>query len=435
MYENLNVEYKQEYSDTIKKSVVAFANTNGGIIYIGVTDDGTAIGIEDIDTVLLQITNSIRNSITPDITLFTTCDIACFNGVHIIKVEVQKGTACPYYITNKGLRPEGVFIRQGAASVPASEAAILRMIKDSDGDSYEELRSTTQNLTFEAMKIAFKQERLEFGTTQQRTLHLLNETSIYTNLALLLSEQCPHTIKLAVFNGRTKGNFQDRKECSGSLFSQLEEAFSYISLFNKTKATITGLYRQENQDYPAEAIREALVNTIVHRDYSFSGSSLISIFDDRIEFVSIGGLPKGISQEDIMLGISELRNPRLANIFYRLKLIEAYGSGIPKITACYETSSRKPTIETSPNAFKITLPNTNVIIYEAEEKRPHLTAREQDVAYLFSKKESIIRKDVEQELTVSQPMAVKLLRQLTDKEVIKKIGDGKNTRYELSGKS
>lgn len=134
--------------------------------------------------------------------------------------------------------------------------------------------------------------------------------------------------------------FKERREFSGSLLHQLEDAYEFIDRFNITRAEFKDLDRIDMRDYPSEAIRETLLNAIVHRDYSFSGSTLISIFDDRIEFVTIGGLVKGISLNDILLGVSILRNEHLANIFYRLKLIEAYGTGMPNIGKSEKAQSR-----------------------------------------------------------------------------------------------
>lgn len=238
--------------------------------------------------------------------------------------------------------------------------------RETCGDSYEESRSLDQNLTFHKAGDFFKKRKVEFEKPQMRTLHLIGEDDMYTNLAFLLSEQCTHTIKLAVFEGSKKSVFKDRRELSGSLLEQLEEAFTFIDRYNRTRAEFSGLDRLDMRDYPPEAIREALLNAIVHRDYSFSSSALISIFEDRIEFVTIGGLVKGITLEDVRLGVSVLRNQYLANIFYRLRLIEAYGTGILKINECYEDQVVKPVIETTDHAFKITLPNTN---FHTEEQK------------------------------------------------------------------
>lgn len=274
---------------------------------------------------------------------------------------VQRGTARPYYLRDKGIRPEGVYVRQGASTVPASDAAILNMIRETSGDSYEAARSINQQLTFKYCSTFFKKRGLALGPQQMQTLHMIGEDGTFTNLAFLLSEQCTHTIKLAVFEGSKKSVFKDRIELSGSLLEQLDSAFIYIDRYNRTRAEFQGLDRLESRDYPVVAVREALLNAIVHRDYSFSGSTLISIFDDRIEFVSIGGLLKGMSLDDIMLGVSVLRNQNLANIFYRLRLIEAYGTGILKIKESYSGLVIKPSIEATSNAFKIILPNLNFV--------------------------------------------------------------------------
>jgi ATP-dependent DNA helicase RecG len=130
-------------------------------------------------------------------------------------------------------------------------------------------------------------------------------------------------------------------------------------MHNQTRATFEKLLRIDNRDYPEVAVREALLNLLVHRDYAYRASALISIYTDRMEFVSIGGLMPGITLDDVMIGLSVCRNQNLANVFYRLQLIEAYGTGFSKILHAYEDQTRKPLFESTQNAFKITLPNRN----------------------------------------------------------------------------
>lgn len=429
MIEDVKTEFKREYVDDIKKAVVAFANTNGGKIYIGVEDDGTPIGVFDIDITMQKSTNLIRDSIKPDITLFVTCSVQNMEEKKVIVIDVQKGTASPYYLSNKGIRPEGVFVRQGASTVPATETAILKMIKETDGEEYEDIRSLNQSLTFEAVKKEFSNVNLEFGKMQMKTLGMIKHDDMYSNLALLLSEQCVHSIKLAIFEGTEKVIFKDRSEFEGSILSQLNEAFREIKRYNRTRAEFGEVYRVDMKDYPVEAIRETLFNALVHRDYAFSGSILISIFDDRIELVSLGGLVKGIAYNDIMLGASILRNKKLANVFYRLKMIEAYGTGMPKIMSSYRAFSIKPKIEVSDNAFKITLPNTNFNKGTNINKATAFTENESEVMSLFEKKKIITRKDIEDNLNISQTLAVRTLKQLIKKDAVNRIGEGKNTRY------
>ena len=309
----------------------------------------------------------------------------------------------------------------------------LDMLKETDGEKYEEVRSLNQDLTFNATKQFFEMENVPFGLNQQKSLRLQTTDGVYTNLGLLLSEQSLHTIKLAVFEGLEKEVFKDRREMSGSLLKQLNETYEYLDIYNRTHAEIKELIRLEERDYPQDALREALLNALVHRDYSFSSSILISIFDDRIEFVSIGGLPKGVSLDDILLGLSVPRNENLANVFYRLRLIEAYGTGIPKIMRSYNGYMRKPELQATGNAFKISLPNRNINNRKGTGNRAPFNENEEKVIVLLDKQAEIVRKDVEADLTISQAMAVRILRGLVDKGAIRVIGGGKKTRYVKTG--
>ncbi|WP_099204512.1 RNA-binding domain-containing protein [Scatolibacter rhodanostii] len=424
--EGLNLELKRQVVDDIRKTVIAFANTDGGIVYVGIEDSGEIVGIENTDNEILKLSNMIRDSVKPDIALFTSYETEELENKRIIKIIVQRGTESPYYLIGKGLRPEGVFVRQGASTVPASESAIRKMIKETDGDSYEDMRSLNQEITFEAAQREFSSRKVPFGMAQYKTLKLVNADGIYTNLAYLLSDQCVHTVKAAVFEGTDKSVFKDRREFNGSLLQQLNEVYEYISKYNRTRAEFEGLHRIDKRDYPEDALREALLNSLVHRDYSYSASTLISIFDDRIEFISVGGLVRGISADDIMLGVSITRNENLAHIFYRLTLIEAYGTGIPKILKSYQSFPLQPKFEISENAFKITLPNKNIL-----QERGLLSEQEQAVIGLVENKTEVTRKDVEELLKVSQTMSGRILKKLVEQGALIPVGNSKNRKYML----
>lgn len=437
--ENKTTEFKREYVDDIKKTIIAFANSDGGMLYIGVNDDGTICGVDDTDGTMLRLMNAVRDAVRPDVTMFVDCRIDVIDGKSIICVSVQRGTARPYYLQGKGIRPEGVYVRQGASTVPATDTAILQMIKETSGDSYEAARSLNQKLTFEKTSEFFNKRKVSFGKSQMRTLHLIGEDNMYTNLAFLLSDQCTHMIKMAVYEGSKKFVFKDRRELSGSLLEQLEEAYAYIDQYNRTRAEFDGLDRVDMRDYPTEAVREALLNAVAHRDYSFSGPTLISIFDDRMEFVTIGGLVRGITLEDVKLGVSVLRNQYLANIFYRLHLIEAYGTGILKINESYDDCDIKPLVEATNNAFKITLPNKNFRV-ESRNSQSRLKTvgaidtfklrkRIDEVLKLCHRQGAIVRADVETDLGVSQSTAILLLREMLEEGLLVKKGNGKNVRY------
>lgn len=431
--ESETVELKSIVVDDIKKEIIAFANCEGGKLYIGVQDDGTIIGVEDPDGTALQISNMVRDAIKPDLTMFLHYETLNENGKQIVAVDIQQGTERPYYVAKKGLRPEGVFVRQGYSSVPATNTAIRRMIKETDGDHFEEMRSLEQNLTFEAAKKEFSKRNVLFGEVQMKTLGIMTHDGVYTNLGLLLSDQCVHTIRVAAFEGTTQNQFKDRKEFSGSLFQQMDEVYDYIDFRNQTHSTFQKLYRIDQRDYPETAVREALLNLLVHREYSFRASTFISLYEDRLEFTSIGGLVSGVTLNDVLMGISVCRNMKLANVFYRLELIEAYGTGILKMNEAYSGTGKEPKIEISDNAFKIILPNLNVNADQEKQtaNKPEQHLAEEAVINLAKRQGTFTRKDIEKELEISQTACGRLLRRMIERKQIVQEGKGKNTHYRI----
>ena len=441
-YENETLEYKRQYTPDIKKEVVAFANTAGGTIYIGVDDNGTPVGVQDPDAVVQQLTNALRDGIRPDVTMFTRIAIQDVGGCPVVAVTVSTGTRRPYYLTDKGLRPSGVYLRQGASSAPASEDAIRRMIRLTDGDSFENGRSLIQELTFQTFAAEMQQRHLACGPAQYQTLGILATDGLYTNLGLLVSDQCQHSIKLAVFQGTDKLLFKDRKEFGGSIFQQLNEAYQAIDFYNGTRASFEGLLRKDERDYPMEAVREALLNAVVHRDYSFSGSISINLYQDRMELISLGGLVPGFSLEAALMGASQPRNGKLASLFYRMDLIEAYGTGLGKILNCYAGLPIQPSFESVEGAFRVVLPNIHAALtqkpahaaeggYEViPPESTGLTASEQKALQAIQQAGQVSRRELESLLGVGTTRAVVLLKRLVESDKVQKTGNGKNTRYQ-----
>lgn len=430
--ESNTVELKEIVNNDFKKEIVAFANTSGGEIFVGVDNKGNVIGIDNAEKEMERISSMIRDGIKPDLIHFTTVETIEVENKNIIRVNVSRGGKIPYHLTDKGMKPSGVYVRHGVASVPASEEMIREMIKQNDGTTYDKARSLNQELTFDFAESFFKKYGVPFAYENKRTLGLIDSDGFYTNAALLLSDQCEHSIKCAIFKGTGKSTFRARKEFYGSILQQLEDAYRYIDLSNNNPAIIEGLQRIEHLDYPKSAVREALLNAIVHRDYNYSGSIIVNIFDDRIEFVSLGGLVKGISIDDIMHGVSQSRNMMIANIFYRLELIESYGTGIQRIIESYK-GTKQPEFKIGQASFVTVLPNHNYSAKVVSDNHSvMLSPNESKVLGLLSGKQIISRKDVEELLGTSSFPANKILRSLVNKDKIQMLGVGKSTRYVLN---
>ena len=422
--ENEFVEFKRQVTGDIAKEIIAFANASGGTIYIGIDDDGAIVGVGNADDVLLQAKNIARDAILPNLMMFVKFKKEMMDGKNVIAIEVAEGSNKPYYLKSKGMRPVGVFKRNGSGIDPVSEEGIRMLIKATDGDSYESMRSLEQNLTFEMTGTEFQERNLEFSEAKMRTLGIINNEDQFTNLALLLSDQCRHSIKVALFQDTTQTNFLDRNEFGGSVFRQLEMAYEFIAKHNQLHSSFSGLRRIDKRDYPEAALREALLNCVVHRDYSKGSSTLVGVYADRMEFTNVGALPRGLNLQDIMAGYSECRNPLLGNVFYRLELIETYGTGITKIINAYSDCDKKPKFLITENIFKLVLPNRNYV-----DTFQNGLVREPEENSYGKKDEYITREELQKRLGVSQATAVRIINKKIAAGELRAIGNGKSRKY------
>nr|WP_319473814.1 ATP-binding protein [uncultured Sphaerochaeta sp.] len=326
--------------------------------------------------------------------------------------------------------------KKGRKKDPMNESGIRSLLLETSGTSFEACRSLEQDLTFITLKEEMDKRQIAFGSAQMETLKMIGSDKLFTNLAMLLSDQCSYTCKVAVFQGRDFAVFRDRKEFSGSVLKQLSDVYRFLATYNKTKARFNGLLREDTLDYPQEAIREALLNSIIHRDYLFSGSTIINVFDDRIEFISLGGLMRGLSMEAITMGISQSRNPNLASVFYRLQLVESYGTGIRKIMHLYKEYLRKPEFKAAEGAFSCVLPNSNEEGTYTQKHEYHedsvgesLNAEKASILYHAKARGSISRKEVEDLVGLKTTKAFRLLKELCAEGQLTQQTCGKFTRY------
>jgi ATP-dependent DNA helicase RecG len=409
--------------------------------YIGVDDDGQVIGISDTDIDIEKLSSMIKDKIKPSILNYISIEKKSTDSREIIEIEVRQGDGKPYYLAEKGMRPSGVYMRLGNTSIPVKESNIRKMIIDNQGLTYETTRALKQNLTFDYFLDQFRSIDVIVDKSNMRSLELVDEDGLYNNLSLLMSDQCPHIIKVAVFQDDDKMTFRFRKEFKGSLLKQLNDVFEFIELQNNMVTIYNGLKRQDLYDYNLSSVREALVNAIVHRDYGINGSIFVNMYSSFMEFISIGSLPEGMTYEDIVQGVSKPRNEKLAQIFYRLNLIESFGTGIRKIMHAYKGHERQPEFVETPNAFIVRLPkfkHDDAVVKESSaDYYSHSLnyldddAVKRDVILLIEKFGHITRKDIQSRYGFSQTKSGTIIRQLEAEGLIKRNGSGKNTYYIL----
>lgn len=430
--EDQSIELKVELTKDIKKEIVAFANTNDGTIYVGIDDDGNVVGLKNASKDIEALSGMIRDGIKSDLTLYTKIYIENIDNKEVIVIKVKEAPNKPYYLADKGLKTSGVYLRLGNVSVQASEEVIKKMLVDSTNNSFESGVSSIQELHFEYLINLFKQHDIEIDENKLKTLNIVNLDNKYTNLGLLLSDECPYSIKCAIFNGNSKLDFKDRREFTGSVLKQVNETFAYIDLYNKNKGKIVGLERIDTKDYPEYAIRESLLNAVIHRDYNFTGSILVSLFDDHFEITSLGGLIKGLSIEDLYFGVSETRNPNLANVFYRLNYVESFGTGIERIMESYAGyDDKKPLIQNTENTFKVTLYNVNYVAEESNDVILENMSQEKQIVEYLKKNGMITRATVQVLLDLSKTRTNDILNKMVNDNVLEQNGSSKNIYYTL----
>lgn len=423
-------QLKSILTKEIKKEIVAFANSGGGKIYIGIDDNGNIVGLDNIKKDIESLSGMIQDGIKSNLTLYTNIKQEIINEKKIIILEILDAPNKPYYLSDKGLKPTGVYLRSGNTSVPASEEIIKKLIIDSQNLSFEELVSNNQNLHFEYIAKVFNDKNININDTALKTLNIINLDNKYTNLGLLLSDECPFSIKCAIFEGNNDINFKDRKEFTGSLLKQVNEVNDYLNIYNRIAGKIVGLERIDTRDYPEYALREAILNAVIHRDYNYSGSILISLYDNHFEITSLGGLVKGLKIDDLYEGISQTRNKNLANIFFRLNYVESFGTGIKRIVQSYETFDKKPIILSTENVFKVTLYNIN---YKevTDKKIPSMLSQEERIIEYLKNNIKINRIIVEKLLEVSSTRAKTIIGNMIKNNIIESVGSGKNIYYVL----
>ena len=421
---------KSVLTKDIKKEIIAFANTNGGKIYIGIDDNGNIIGIDNIDDNFQSLTGMINEGIKPSLIKYTQIKTEKYDNKDVIVIDIQSGPNKPYYLSDKGLKPSGVYLRHGSSSIQVSDEIIRKMIFEHASLRFEEMISKNQNLSFEYLEKKFKDNDLNFEENKYKLLNIINEGNKYTNLGLLLSDQCSYTS--AIFNGTNKIEFRDIREFVGSVLKQVDDIFEYFELFNKISGKIMGLKRIDTRDYPEYSLREALLNAVIHRSYYFDSSIMVTLYDDKFEIISMGGLIDGITMKEIFKGVSSSRNPNLVNIFYRFGYVESFGTGIGRIMDSYAQYDRKPIFDATENTFSITLPNINYEKVSSKSNIISLSLTQEDIIINYLKEyNKINRNEAEKLLNISKTRAYQIICEMLEKNIIKKENTGKNTYYVL----
>ena len=341
--ETNRIENKEQLNEDFEQEVIAFLNyKEGGVIYVGINKKGEAVGIQDVDLIQLQIKDRIKNNIQPSTLGLFDVTVETMDNKAVIKVIISSGTEKPYYLRKKGRTPEGCYIRVGSSKERMKERMIDAMYAKRIKNTLKEIDSPRQELAFNQLKIYYEEHGLTLNDNYLQNLDLLTSDGNYNYNAFLLADENNVSIKLVKYVGTNKRELLENMEYGNRcLITATQKILDRLDIENTTYAKIEYFGRKEQEKIDSKALKEAVINAIVHNDYSYGNSPIIELYSDRIEITSAGGLPQELSQEEFLEGVTAPRNKELIRVFKDVDLIENIGSGVLRILDAYDKSCFK----------------------------------------------------------------------------------------------
>ena len=414
MKESRELELKSTVTNTFLKTVSAFSNYNSGKIIFGVDDTGKIIGLENIEELCLDLENKINDNINPKPDFKFIKD----HKKNIITLIIEEGMNKPYLYKGKAYK------RNDTSTVEVDKIELNRLTLLGLNQYYDELKARNQDLEFKILKkeLEEKLSLKSFSKDILKTLNLYEDKNGYNNAAELFADENNFAgVDIAKF-GKNIDEILDRYLLINiSVISQYQKTLEIFNRYYKYEQ-ISGSERTEKELIPEKAFREVIANALIHRTWDVNSNVRISMYGDKIEISSPGGLPSGISEKEYLNGqISQLRNPILANIFFRLKYIEMFGTGIRRINESYKDYSVKPAFEIFENSIKITLPIITTRLF--------LTTDEKIVMDILEKGAILSSSEILKMTELKKDKLNRLLKKLIQKNYIDVIGNGRGTKY------
>ena len=432
------VELKEKISDSLPKEIESFLNSDGGVIYIGIDDNGNVIGIDNLDVTLRRISDIISDQIEPNAIDCVRPEVEFIDNKSIIKINIKKGYASLYCIKKYGFSSNGCHYRVGTTC----KSMTLEMIKQkfeyslSNVDMMVRRESYYQNMAFTKFKMLLLENGYHLDeNTFEKNFKLRTNDGAYNYLAELLSDENSLQFIFAKFKGKTKATFSERSDYGNQcIILAYERMKDRLKLENICMTITNPRPRKDIYLYDIDAVNEALVNAIIHNDYRITDPQ-VAFFDDRLEILSHGGLPNGLTKDEFFKGVSKPRNEQLMEIFSRLGIVEHTGHGIPVIVEKYG----KDIFEISDSFIRISIPfNKKVLLNHGAisgaisgVNRSNLDEREQLVLNEIEKKQFLTAKSISELLNIPFRSVQRYIASLKEKGFIERNGSNKNGCWKI----
>lgn len=411
--ESATLEYKERVTPSYLKTVSAFANYGTGRIVFGVDDERNVVGLDDPIGDALRIENAVNDSLDPAPSFFIQVD----ERTRTVTLIVEEGVHKPYLCKGRA------FKRGDSSTVEVDKLEYGRLVLEGTNQYYDQLRSTNTDLIFSLLEERLSQsvgiEVLDADVL--RTLGLMDKQGNYTKAAEILADSNPMAGTDIVRFGESLNDMHERVTLEGaSAIRQYEAALEMYERYYAFER-IEGSIRRRHELVPREAFRETIANALIHRTWDVPAHITVSMFPRRIEVVSPGALPPGLTEQDYLSGhVSMLRNPVVAGVFFRLDIIEKFGTGVMRIRDSYAGTLVAPSFSARAGSVAVTLPVVGDTVAEGPEA---------EVMSALAKGRRMTRAEISRVVGFSKDKTIRVLNALLAKGVIERVGEGPGTRY------
>lgn len=432
--ETNRIENKEQLNEDFEQEVIAFLNyKEGGIIYVGVRKDGQVVGVDNLDQTQLQIKDRIKNNIQPSTLGLFDVIVEKIDNQEVIKVVISSGTEKPYYLRKKGRTPEGCYLRVGSSKERMTFEMIDNMYAKRVKNTLKEIEAPRQELTFNQLKIYYEEQGLQLNENFLKNLDLLTSEGKYNYNAFLLADENNVSIKVVKYLGTDKMDLVKNQEYGyRCIITATQRVLDRLEAENTVYAKIEYKGRKEVEMIDKKALKEAVINAIVHNDYSYGNSPIIELYSDRIEITSSGGLPQELSKTDFFRGVTAPRNKELIRVFKDVDLIENIGPGILRILKAYD----KNCFIFMDNFLRVSFKyRENPFEYDQkinqENDQRELSNIQNKIISLISQNSKITQKEMAKILEVSREKIKYNIAILKDMNIIDREGSNKIGKWKI----
>lgn len=423
-------EFKEILNDALEKEVIAFLTKNGGNIYIGIANDGRVVGInEDIDTLQLKIKDRIKNNILPSTLGLFDIDVENYDGKNIIHITVANGKEKPYFLKKEGMTSKGCFIRVGSSVESLTENQIMEYYSKRTKNSLSNIVSPTQKLSFSQLKIYYEEKGFQINDNFLQQLNLIMDDGKYNYVAYLLSDNNGISMKVATYSGSDSYDLIENEEYGYcSLIKATKSIIDKFNRVNRTFTKITSAERKELEMVDKIAVREAVINAIVHNRWEREVPPRFEIFSDHLSITSSGGIPENFTKEEFLKGYSSPVNPELMRIFKDLDLVEQLGTGIKRILKSYD----EDIYEFTPNFIKVDfIFNKNTLSNKSPVNADELNNTQKEIVSLIKEDMFITQEQIADKMKINRVNIAKNIKVLKDKGFITREGSNKKGNWKI----